>query len=1024
MNQEIKYSGFSAVPSDYECSDGSLAVSINLLPEDGALKPILPPSEVFRLTASQAVIYIHKGINYVNYVISTASSDTIQLSCYGIEENFLSLSKGESIIGIQAIGNMLLVSTKLFLHYCIYKDGRYTYLGTELPKINMAFALSAQLVSYVHKTPLTFSDYVSSESTWAPYVQASFDTDMQRSSSSGYITSTIAKNVKVNFLKNIEAGTEYKIQVSGSGFTQVYLYAAPKDSSNYEQIAVINNGGTVKIKPASTYTSFKANIFQQHGGVPSAHANGEIKVLSGFDNSVSGKVIEYNETNYNAVSAAVNKFVAERATQKSKFIYPFFIRYALRLYDGSYARLSDPVLMIPNSGYAPFVSFNQGSNNLTLYAFIADLQYAFLDTMEEKWRDIISGIDIFVSQPVYPYNQGDNFDANNNRFSYAVINKTSGIDQISGTNYGYCSLPNISKDFQYGNSKYDLCDIAKTILGFADTSKQDDWRIIKIASADNVMEKLQNIGLFYLIHSFDFDEIKEIDDYSLSELPTLELKQGVLSSLVTRPTLPDDMLSNCSFYNAHLTSYNQRMHLFNFSMRLPIPSTPGMLNADFYRYDSYGYLRQVQVYIRTSQGERIVQYTNDNSYEYSSSMPWFFYPHNGAYKAILVYKNTAEKISIATLQLKQHPTLNGAYWIAKSLDDTMLINAQESNLELALPSDSSVYPNSVLQSPVNMPFLFPSNLMSTVGVQSIEAMSSAAKALSEGQFGQFPLYAFTSEGVWALEVSSTGTYSAKQPITRDVCINPDGITQLDSAVLFPTDRGIMLISGSQTQCISEAINSEYPFDALRLPGFDKLHTMLGHEPATDKCLPTLSFTKFLKQCRMLYDYVHQRVIVYAPGITYAYVFSLKTNQWGMMFSNIASHLNSYPEALAMDTKNAVLNFSVPITNTDKSIPITDTVKSLYVTRPLKLEAANVLKTVASVIQRGLFRKGNVSTALYGSRDLQNWHLVWSSKDHYLQGFRGSPYKYFRIAGVATLSPDENIYGASVEFTPRQTNKPR
>ena len=234
----------------------------------------------------------------------------------------------------------------------------------------------------------------------------------------------------------------------------------------------------------------------------------------------------------------------------------------------------------------------------------------------------------------------------------------------------------------------------------------------------------------------------------------------------------------------------------------------------------------------------------------------------------------------------------------------------------------------------------------------------------------------------------------------------------------------MLISGSQTQCISEAINSEYPFDALRLPGFDKLHTMLGHEPATDKCLPTLSFTKFLKQCRMLYDYVHQRVIVYAPGITYAYVFSLKTNQWGMMFSNIASHLNSYPDALAMDTKNAVLNFSVPITNTDKSIPITDTVKSLYVTRPLKLEAANVLKTVASVIQRGLFRKGNVSTVLYGSRDLQNWHLVWSSKDHYLQGFRGSPYKYFRIAGVATLSPDENIYGASVEFTPRQTNKPR
>ena len=266
-----------------------------------------------------------------------------------------------------------------------------------------------------------------------------------------------------------------------------------------------------------------------------------------------------------------------------------------------------------------------------------------------------------------------------------------------------------------------------------------------------------------------------------------------------------------------------------------------------------------------------------------------------------------------------------------------------------------------------------------------------------------------------MEVSTTGSYSARQPITRDVCINPDGITQLDSAVMFPTDRGLMLISGSQTQCISEALNSECPFDATTLPGFTKLHAMLGHEPATDHCLPTLPFRTFLQQCRMIYDYVHQRVIVYAPSVTYAYVYSLKTNQWGMIFSRLASHLNSYPEALAVDADNAVLNFSQSEASS---------VNCLYVTRPLKLDAANVLKTVDNVIQRGLFRRGNVATVLYGSRDLVHWHLVWSSKDQYLRGFRGSPYKYFRIGGVATLSADENIFGASVQFTPRQNNQPR
>ena len=166
---------------------------------------------------------------------------------------------------------------------------------------------------------------------------------------------------------------------------------------------------------------------------------------------------------------------------------------------------------------------------------------------------------------------------------------------------------------------------------------------------------------------------------------------------------------------------------------------------------------------------------------------------------------------------------------------------------------------------------------------------------------------------------------------------------------------------------------------------------------------------------MIYDYVHQRVIVYAPGITYAYVFSLQSKQWGMTFSNIASHLNSYPEALAVDNDNNIVNCS----ESDAK-----DVMCLSVTRPLKLDAADVLKTVDTIIQRGNFAKGHVQSALYGSRDLINWHLVWSSKDHFLRGFRGTPYKYFRIALLCSLTEDESIFGASLQFTPRLTNQLR
>ncbi|MCQ5331712.1 hypothetical protein NE565_24095, partial [Phocaeicola vulgatus] len=35
------------------------------------------------------------------------------------------------------------------------------------------------------------------------------------------------------------------------------------------------------------------------------------------------------------VLAHINKFIAERSTNKGIFIFPFFVRYAYRLYDGT-----------------------------------------------------------------------------------------------------------------------------------------------------------------------------------------------------------------------------------------------------------------------------------------------------------------------------------------------------------------------------------------------------------------------------------------------------------------------------------------------------------------------------------------------------------------------------------------------------------------------------------------------------------------------------------------------------------------
>jgi len=51
-------------------------------------------------------------------------------------------------------------------------------------------------------------------------------------------------------------------------------------------------------------------------------------------------------------------------------------------------------------------------------------------------------------------------------------------------------------------------------------------------------------------------------------------------------------------------------------------------------------------------------------------------------------------------------------------------------------------------------------------------------------------------------------------------------------------------------------------------------------------------------------------------------------------------------------------------------------------------------------------------------------LVWSSQDQYLRGFRGTPYKYFRLALICNLDEGERLYGFTVQYEPRYLNQPR
>lgn len=915
MIKDIKYNGYTAQLSDYECPDGQLAEVLNLVPENGSLRPVEAPRLLGSFPGKTLrLIHAVPATDIRNYIFTSplgqGSGRYSLYYCPDTENADPALIDNFPLVeDIASLGNTLILLTREGIVYLLWKDGGYRILGNRPPFVSIDFGLLRD-GSLVDSNEVVFYD--------------------------------MPRRLLQAFDSNASTGSDVK------------------------------------------------------------------------DVATARKEI------YNSVIATLLSGVAGKAMSQGKFYQPFFIRYAVRMYDGSYNWHSAPVLMIPTTVIpmlrADNIKVDGSSLSLTVdtsgvnlfsicYRVLAGNDFDVL----AAWRDIVAGIDVFVSAPIYTYDQSkDTFPAGANILvsSRDIMDNSNGIRPGIG-GVGETVEPEESRRFvgRYKDGAANYCDHYSA--GKPIDRNNTFWNL---PANEGFHRQLVDTAAFYRIASFDIDDIKSMDGMAL-----LPLDSEDLSSLLSRPTLPDDYQSHCRLVPHRQFVYNSRLNVADLDI---FPAAPLPLRASLSFGNPSGGTQlsapEVTVFLRKNRGNVSVSSAVGTDISVGSasvidSLPdnlprYLFYPDPDAFLVEI-----KDGIRVWSLPLKPHDFLNGAYWY-----DGMNPPARTDKATITTTDgDRFCYHNKIYTSEVDNPFRFPLLGINTVGAGRIMAISTAAKALSQGQFGQFPLYAFTDEGVWALEVTSSGSYSARQPITRDVILENTEPLQMDSAVLFATNRGIMLISGSQTQCITDAINAEEPFNLLQLPGMDKLHTMLGHD--VDTCLPTAPFLDFISECGMLYDYVHQRVIVYNPKFTYAYLYSLKSKEWGMMHSTIEAGINSYPEALAVDHNGALLNFSFM-----EGAPT----NGLFVTRPLKLDMPDILKTVDTVIQRGNFRRGHLQSVLYGSRDLYNWHLIWSSKDHCLRGFSGTPYKYFRIALLCNLSPDESIFGASLQFTPRQTNQPR
>lgn len=575
----------------------------------------------------------------------------------------------------------------------------------------------------------------------------------------------------------------------------------------------------------------------------------------------------------------INAHYAE-SKKKGGFDTPMLVRYAVKLYDGSYIYQSVPILLgagfmgdyVKMTGYQYHV--NTGNIETTKYTSSYVITYggsyypyAYLEKWEyEGWEDIITSVDIFLSTNIY----------------YPKISASfASIEQTYQTTIGRTTETqfNILFDGQHEGDE-----------------KESD-----------IKAEILSKGNFYKIAHFGLKELSKLtteNGYKLwAERDLLEQ-----TTLVLQEGLPDDETAGRQSLFNKMLQYNNRI-IGNVG-RQKLSSGYYHFPADSACYTSGGGLystrpltMNIKYYIRCKSGKTYTVlgrnpsggYDINQGYSvvvgteggkitmYPQIYGYLVHPNPDCYQVDILYGD-----EVAQFKMEPHPSLNCSYCylgFSKTLVNAMFeqlvfVTSQEK----FLVEDFSASVEDILyQSAVSNPFYYPvSGKLKFTG--RINGIATTTKALSTGQFGQFPLYVFTGDGIFAMTTNSDGTFSTFSPLSREVAL--DGkVFPIDQAIVFITEKGVMMLQGSDITELSPNMNGKHWVIEDDAKDIISSKTQYGNllEPLVDNT----PFMAFMKQATCCYDYTGKRLVFFNDSCNYQYVYMLPTGTWHKCRQNAA-----------------------------------------------------------------------------------------------------------------------------------------
>jgi hypothetical protein len=187
------------------------------------------------------------------------------------------------------------------------------------------------------------------------------------------------------------------------------------------------------------------------------------------------------------------------------------------------------------------------------------------------------------------------------------------------------------------------------------------------------------------------------------------------------------------------------------------------------------------------------------------------------------------------------------------------------------------------------------------------ALGSNVMNVSNWNYGVFPLYVFTAEGVYTLRVGEGNT--AYSSVTQPAWLEPpvsDVICQTPAGVVFASARGLCAINGTEVAFLSGAVEEE-PIKLF----FETSPAMAG---GLFLNFGRESFAEYLKGLSgMLYDNLKHEVVILNESKDYNWVMAFDGLSFFMTTERVEAVVrNSYPALKVIahaPEGNRVLDFS-------------------------------------------------------------------------------------------------------------------